>query len=95
MEFTKEALEKRKGTLKNSLKQIALLEDTETDIVIDYVEKKLRIYTNRATVMNRLERLGYEHIKEDKVEGQVYSRSYVFDTSDIGNFLRTSIFKFD
>jgi hypothetical protein len=95
MELNKQALKKRKETLKNSLKQVALLEDTETQIVIDYEMKKLRIYTNRATVMNRLERLGYGPVKEEKVDGEVFSRSYVFETKDIGNFLRTSIFKFD
>lgn len=88
-------LEKRKETLKNNLKQVALLEDTETHIAIDYQDKKLRLHTNRATVMNRLERAGYKPNKQDTVDGQVYSRSYVFDTSEIGNFLRTSIFKFD
>ncbi len=88
-------LEKRKETLKNNLKQVALLEDTETHISIDYEMKKLRIYTNRATVMNRLERLGYKHTSEDKVDGQTYSRCYEFDTKEIGSFLRTGIFKFD
>ena len=88
-------LEKRKETLKNNLKQVALLEDTETHISIDYEMKKLRIYTNRATVMNRLERLGYKHTSEDKVDGEVYSRCYEFGTKEIGSFLRTGIFKFD
>jgi len=94
-DFNEETRKKAAETKKSSLKQISLLEDTETDIVIDYVDKKLRIYTNRATVMNRLERLGYEPVKEDRVDGHIYSRSYVFETSDIGSFLRTSIFKFD
>lgn len=91
----KNSLEKRKETIKNSLKQISLLEETETHIVIDYQDKKLRLYTNRATVMNRLERAGYKHIKQETVDGQIWSRSYEFDTTEIGNFLRTSIFKFD
>lgn len=91
----KNSFEKRKETIKNSLKQISLFEETETHIVIDYQDKKLRLYTNRATVMNRLERAGYKHIKQDIVDGQVYSRNYVFETSEIGKFLRTSIFKFD
>ena len=45
--------------------------------------------------MNRLERAGYKHTKQDIVDGQVYSRSYEFDTKNLGDFLRTGIFKFD
>lgn len=89
------AIQKAINTKKNSLKQIADIQDTETHISIDYEEKRLRIYTNRATVMNRLERLGYKHTSEDKVDGQTYSRCYEFDTKEIGSFLRTGIFKFD
>lgn len=92
---TKEARQKASETKKNSIKQIADLQDTETHISIDYEMKKLKIYTNRATVMNRLERLGYKHTSEDKVDGQTYSRCYEFDTKEIGSFLRTGIFKFD
>ncbi len=92
---TKEARQKASETKKNSIKQIAELQDTETHISIDYEMKKLRIYTNRATVMNRLERLGYKHTDQDTVDGQIYSRTYEFDTKEIGNFLRTGIFKFD
>jgi hypothetical protein len=93
--MSRETIIKSLETKKSSIKQIAQFEDTETSIVIDYDIKKLRIYTNRATVMNRLSRMGYEHKDQVMVEEQVYSRSYEFDTKEIGNFLRTSIFKFD
>jgi hypothetical protein len=89
------ARQKAKETKQKGLKQIADLQDTETDIIIDYEMKKLRIYTNRATVMNRLEKLGYKHVTQETVDGEIYSRSYVFDTKEIGSFLRTGIFKFD
>jgi len=78
-----------------NLKQVAELVDTETHLNISYEEKKLRIYTNKATVMRRLERYGHKPIKEDTINGEIYSKTYIFDTKDIGNFLRTSIFKFD
>lgn len=90
-----QTLKKRKETLKKNLKQVATLDSTETHLSIDYEMKLLRIYTSKAAVMNRLARLGYKHTIEDKVDGQIYSRSYEFKTKDIGNFLRTSIFKFD
>lgn len=93
--MSREALLKSSETKRKSIKQIAQLEDTETSIVIDYDIKKIKIYTNRATVMNRLSRMGYEPNDQVMVEGQIYSRSYEFDTKEIGSFLRTSIFKFD
>lgn len=90
-----EALKKAIKTKQQGIKQIAEIEDTETHVVIDYEKRQLIIYTNRATVMNRLQRAGYEHVSEDKVDGEIYSRTYVFPTKDIGNFMRTGIFKYD
>lgn len=92
---SKEARRKAKETRENSIKQFSTPEETETQILIDYYDKKLKLYTTKATVMNRLERAGYKHIKQETVDGQIWSRSYEFDTTEIGNFLRTSIFKFD
>ena len=93
--MNEQTLKKRKETLRKNLKQIAAIDSTETHISIDYEMKKLRIYTSKAAVMNRLERLGYKHTVQDTVDGEIYSRSYEFDTKDIGSFLRTGIFKFD
>lgn len=95
MKNKSEIIKKRKETLGKSLKQVADLESTETHIVIDYEKKKLRLYTSKATVMNRLQRQNFSHAKEDTVDGQVLSRSYELDTKNIGKLLRTSIFKFD
>lgn len=90
-----EALKKAIKTKQQGIKQIAEIEDTETHVVIDYGKRQLIIYTNRATVMNRLQRAGYEPVSEDKVDREIYSRTYVFPTKDIGNFMRTGIFKYD
>lgn len=90
-----EALKKAIKTKQQGIKQIAEIEDTETHVVIDYEKRQLIIYTNRATVMNRLQRAGYEPVIENKVDGEIYSRTYVFPTKDIGNFMRTGIFKYD
>lgn len=89
-----EARKKRKETIKNNLKQVALFEETETIILLDYFERKIKIYSNKATVMNRLERLGYKPTGEDKVDGEICSRSYEFEADELGNFLRAGIFKF-
>lgn len=95
MEDKNRVTKKRKETLEKSLKQVALLEESETHIVIDYYNKKLKLYSSKATVMNRLQRLGFCPLRESKVDGQVYSRNYELDTKDIGKLLRTSIFKYD
>ena len=92
---SEEAKQKAKDTRKNNIKQFSTPEETETHILIDYHDRKLKLYTTKATVMNRLERAGYKFTKQEIVDGQIWSRSHVFDTSEIGNFLRTSIFKFD
>jgi hypothetical protein len=85
----------KKETLKSNIKQIAALEEQETHLLIDYEIRKLIIYTNKATIINRLARLGYMHTKQDTVDGQIYSRTYEFDTNDIKRFLKNSIFKYD
>ena len=77
------------------LKQVCDYESTETMINIDYCAKTLKIYTTKATVMNRMARMGYEYSKQEMDAGQVFSRTYEFGTKDIGKFLRTGIFKFD
>ncbi len=92
---SKESRQKSKETRENSIKQFSIPEETETHLLIDYYDRKLRIYTTKATVMNRLERAGYDYTKEETVDGQIWSRSYVFDTSEISKFLRASLFKFD
>lgn len=76
-------------------KQVIEQESQETNINIDYFDKKIRIYTNKATVMNRLIRLGYIPVKVDKLKDEVCSMNFEFNTKDIGKFLRTSIFKYD
>ena len=77
------------------IKQLAPQEETETIIRIDYQERKLVIYTNKATIMNRLEKIGYSHKRQETADGEVYSREYEFSSKEIGKFLRTSVFKFD
>lgn len=81
--------------VKTKLKQIAGIEDTETNIIIDYFAKELTIYTNRVSVMTRMEKLGYVPIKEEFMDKHTYSRTYKFHTNDIGKFLRTGIFAYN
>lgn len=76
-------------------KQVIEPESQETHISIDYFEKKVRIYTSKATVMNRLTRLGYKPSRIETMKGVVCSLAFEFETKDIGKFLRTGIFKYD
>ena len=76
-------------------KQIAPLDEQETIINIDYEDRKLIIYTTKASVMNRMEKKGYEPVRVDKVDGEIIGVSYEFTTKDIGKFLRTGIFGYN
>lgn len=89
---TEEARQKAADTKANNLNQVADLDDQETHVLIDYKAKTLKIYTNRATVMNRMLRAGYEPKSVDKVDGQVYAHSYEFPMSMVGKFMRTGLF---
>jgi azurin len=89
---TEEAKRKAKETKANNIRQKAIVEDQETDIVIDYEMKRFTIYTNKATVMSRLERMGHKFVTEDTVDGDVYSRTYTFPLKEIGGFVRKNIF---
>lgn len=93
--LSEEVKQKAKQTRENNIKQLATLEEQETHLLIDYYSRKLKIYTSKATVMNRLERLGYPYAKQETIDGQIWSRSYEFGIEDIGKFLRTTIFKYD
>ncbi|MEN8078220.1 hypothetical protein ABFP60_14735 [Clostridioides difficile] len=77
------------------IQQVIEAECQETFINIDYFNKKLKIYTNRATVMKRLLRKGYKPSKVETMHDKICSMIFEFNSKDIGNFLRTSIFKYD
>lgn len=63
-------------------KQLALPEERETHINIDYMDKKIIVYTNAATVMRRFIRKGYRPTKEEKVDGEVYALIFEFNFKD-------------
>ncbi len=77
------------------IQQVIEPECQETFINIDYFDRKIRIYTTRATVMKRMLRKDYTPSKVEEVEGKICSMTFEFDSKNIGNFLRTSIFKYD
>lgn len=78
-----------------NIKQITSLEESETHILLDYFDKKIKIYSTRASVNRRMIKAGYIPTKEHKIDGEIYALSFEFPTSQIGKFLRTSIFKYD
>lgn len=90
---SEEARLKAIETRKNNLPQISNPEERETHINIDYFEEKIKIYTNNATVINRMARNGYEFIKEDTLDGEVYSRTYEFPLNMLSKFATSTIFK--
>lgn len=75
--------------------QVEGREDQETFVSIDYEERTVSVYSNRATVMNRMVGAGYEPTREFSLDGEVCACEWVFPSSSIGKFMRTGLFKFD
>lgn len=90
---TPEALAKKAQTIANNLPQVALLEETETTINVDYQDKKVYVWTNRATVMNRMARKGFTHSTESTLDGQVCDRAYTFELNEISKVASAGLFK--
>ena len=80
-------------TRKANLPQMSDPLERESTIVVDYAEKVLLVYTNHATVFNRLARKGYKHVQEELLDGEVYSRSYVIPFDDMPKIISSGIFK--
>ena len=72
--------------------QLALAEERETQILVDYPTREVRIYTNVATVMNRLSRMKINWEHEQYLDGQVFSRCYRLPLKDIGKLAKKGIF---
>lgn len=77
------------------IRQLADIDCTETLLSISYAERILNIYTNRATVMNRILKCGYTPTKIFKMEGEIEGMEFEVSTKEIGKFMRTGLFKFD
>lgn len=45
--------------------------------------------------MKRMLRKGYKPSKIETMQNEICSMTFEFDSKDIGNFLRTSIFRYD
>ena len=90
---TQEAMDKRAQTVANNLPQFGLLEETETHINVDYSTKTVYVWTNRASVMNRMARKGFTHSKESTLDGQVSDREYEFPLSEISKVASAGLFK--
>ncbi|MHC1719113.1 MAG: hypothetical protein AB9844_00180 [Clostridiaceae bacterium] len=74
-------------------KQVIELESQETNINIDYYDKKVRMYTTKATVMNRLDRAGYRPSNVETIGGNPCSLEYEFDFHEFPKFISKGIFK--
>lgn len=90
---TEEAREKARKTKEGSLPQMSDPMERETHIIVNYPEDNIWIYTNHATVMNRMDRVGYEYKSEEYLDGQVYSRRYEFPMKMLAKFATSTLFK--
>lgn len=90
---TKEAKEKAKKTREANLPQMSDPLERETHIIVNYPDDDIWIYTNHATVMNRMARAGYKYTSEEYLDGQVYSRRYEFPMKMLAKFATSTLFK--
>jgi len=80
-------------TRKQNLPQMSNPEERETVIVVDYHTGKIDVYSNNITVINRMTRKGYEHIEEQLLDKEVYSRRYEIDFEDMSKVITSGLFK--
>lgn len=78
--------------MEGQVMQMATREERETHIWVDYPNGLVKIYTNVATVMNRLEREGIKFTEEEKIDEQVFGRRYELLLKDIGLVSKKRLF---
>lgn len=93
MIMTDEMRAKAAETRANNLPQVALPEETETYINIDYFTKMISIDTCKATVMNRMARKGFVHTNQETMGGQVFNRRYEIPFSEMSKVVNAGLFK--
>lgn len=79
----------------SEVKQISDKESTETILNISYADKVLNIYSNRATVINRILKQGYKPARIFRMDGEIEAMEFEVSTKEIGKFMRTGLFKYD
>ena len=89
---SKESRQKAKETRMNNIRQFATPEEQETLIILDYYDNSFIVDSNKATVLNRMARKGYEYVDEDTYDGEICRRKYRLPFSDLGKFVRLDIF---
>ena len=77
------------------INQVVEPESQETHVSIDYFERKINVYTNKATVIKRMLKKGYRPIRLETMQGKICSMQFEFSTKDVSKILRADIFKFD
>lgn len=80
------------------MKQVASREEQETVILVDYEGGKITVYSNKATVVNKLDTLTksiagtevYEELMSDK---SVYAKQFRFPIESMTKLLKMNIFR--
>ena len=73
--------------------QISNIEDREAHLIFDYDSRTVRLYTNNATVMNRLDKQGIKYYREDYFDGQVYGREYSLPFEKMNPLVSVTLYK--
>lgn len=78
-----------------SIRQVADRDSTETILNISYGDRILNIYSNRASVLNRILKQGYKPTTIFRMDGEIEGMEFEVSTKEIGKFMRTGFFQFD
>ena len=68
------------------------IEEQETFISIDYFEKQVVVYSNRATVMNKMVGAGYKPTTEFHEDGVVCACEWRLPIEELGRFVKMNMF---
>lgn len=77
------------------VRQVIEPESQETHIDINYYDKDIFVYSSKATVINRMLRMGYSPMNIEKMDGEVCSMTFKFSFNKFPRFISKSLFKCD
>jgi len=77
------------------VRQVIESESQETHINIDYYDKDIFVCSSKATVINRMLRMGYSPMRTEKIDGEICSMTFKFSFNEFPRFISKSLFKCD
>lgn len=73
--------------------QVTPAEDRETTITIEHSHNTIVIWSNNATILNRLGEEGFIHYAEQTKKGKVLARQFRLPISQLSKVLKVKLYK--